>query len=420
MNQVIALVDCNNFYASCERLFNPSYIGKPIVVLSSNDGCVISRSNEAKLLGIPMGAPYFKFEEICKKHGVIIHSSNFELYGDMSRRVMATLRAFVPSIEIYSIDEAFIALKGISNPLEYCIMLREKVMLWTGIPVSIGISHTKSLAKAAGEIAKKQVKGVCELLTEYDINLALRSLSISDIWGIGKQWGAKLEYKLNIKTAYDLKQVNARFIRNHFSVIAERIVYELNGICCLELEELKPRKSISATRSFGKNVTELRELREAIATYAASAARKLRRQGSKAYALYVYIKTNRFKATPQYINSKIIEFAHPTSDTSILIRAAMEGLESIYKNGYQYKKAGVILLNIVPADYLQQDILQVYNEEAAKRSTTLMQAMDNLNKKFGKRIVQHAAEGLNKEWRVKADLLSPRYTTKWEELLKVL
>ncbi|WP_039457271.1 Y-family DNA polymerase [Candidatus Jidaibacter acanthamoebae] len=419
MKRFIALVDCNNFYVSCERLFSPSYIDKPVVVLSNNDGCVISRSNEAKLLGIPMGAPYFKFQALCKRHKIIAHSSNFELYGDISRRVMATLEAFVPSIEIYSIDEAFIDLTGIADPLAFCVMLRGKVMLWTGIPVSIGLSYTKTLAKAAGEVAKKSENGVFGLLHEEDINLTLQALNINKVWGIGNQWGMKLELKFGIRTAYDLKLASATFIRKHFSVVIERIIYELKGLSCLELEEIETKKSISSTRTFGRSVSELSELREAIASYTANAARKLRRQNSKAYGIYIYIRTDRFRDTTQHNKGKLIELTYPTSDTGALISAAIKGLEAIYKRGFQYKKAGVVLLDIVRENYLQRDITEEYNVERGLRSAALMEAVDELNKKFGKRLVQHAAEGVKKEWKVKADLLSPRYTTRWDELINV-
>ncbi|MBA8666733.1 Y-family DNA polymerase [Holosporaceae bacterium 'Namur'] len=412
-------MDCNNFYVSCERLFSPSYIDKPVVVLSNNDGCVISRSNEAKLLGIPMGAPYFKFEALCKRHKIIIHSSNFELYGDISRRVMATLETFVPNIEIYSIDEAFIDLTGIVDPLAFCVMLREKVMLWTGIPVSIGLSYTKTLAKAAGEVAKKSKSGVCGLLGEEEINLTLQSLGINNVWGIGKKWGMKLELKFGIRTAYDLKQASATFIRKHFSVVIERIIYELNGLSCLELEEIESKKSISSTRTFGRSVSEISELREAIASYTANAARKLRRQNSKAYGIYIYIRTNRFRDIKQYNRSKLIELTYPTSDTGALISAAIRGLELIYIPGIQFKKAGVVLLDIEKENCLQHDITEEYDLEKEIKSVVLMKAVDELNKKFGKRLIQHAAEGIKKEWKVKADLLSPRYTTRWDELINV-
>lgn len=419
MKKVIALVDCNNFFVSCERLFNPSYIDRPVIVLSNNDGCVISRSNEAKLLGIPMGAPYFKFKDICDKHRVITHSSNFELYGDISRRVMATLETSVPSIEIYSIDEAFLDLSNIDNPLQFCINLRQKVMLWTGIPVSIGISYSKTLAKAAGEEAKKREGGVYALLDDEQINTTLKALKINEVWGIGRQWGMRLDYKFNIRTAYDLKTANAKFMRKHFSVVIERLIYELNGLACLGIEECETKKSISSTRSFGKIITELSALKEAVATYTANAARKLRRQHSKAYGLYVYIRTDRFKEANQYNNSKIIELAYPTSDTATLISAAISGIEAIYRSGFQYKKAGVVLINIVPEDHLQHNILEGYNQRDKEKSFALMQVIDNLNKKFGKRTLYHAAEGIKKEWKVKTDLLSPRYTTKWEELKQV-
>ncbi|WP_039456200.1 Y-family DNA polymerase [Candidatus Jidaibacter acanthamoebae] len=416
MSKVIALIDCNNFYVSCERLFNPSYIGKPVVVLSNNDGCVVSRSNESKLLGIPMGAPYFKFEEICRRHKIITHSSNYELYGDISQRVMATLEAFVPDMEVYSIDEAFVDLTGILDPLTFCIMLRRKVMLWTGIPVSIGISYTKTLAKAAGEVAKKSESGVGVLFNVEDIDITLKALSIYDVWGIGKQWGTRLELKFNIRTAYDLKQASPKFIREHFSVVMERIIYELNGIACLELEEIEAKKSISSTRTFGRSVSEIRELREAVASYTANAARKLRMQNSKVYSLYVYIRTDYYKNTTQYNNGKVVELVYPTSDTGLLINAAIKGLEAVYKSGFQYKKAGVILLNIVQDSYLQQDILEEYSHTHKKRSKALMQAVDLLNKKYGRGTIQHAAEGIKKEWKVKAELLSPRYSTRWDEL----
>jgi DNA polymerase V len=416
VERVIALIDANNFFVSCERLFQPSLIGKPVIVLSSNDGCAISRSNEVKKLDIPMGAPYFKYKEICESNSVKIFSSNFELYGDISSRLMTTIASSISEIEVYSIDEAFVDLTGVPDPYTFCEKLREKILQWVGIPVSIGIGNTKTIAKVAGEFAKKDQSGVYHLQNTIDIDLALKSLVVSEVWGIGSRLSDKLGHRFNIRSAYDLKIANAKIVRKYFSVMLERTIYELNGFSCLDLEEVNSKKSIAATRTFGKPVFKYKELREAIATFTASAARRLRKQNSKTHLMYVYIRTSQFKDTSQYVIGKTIELVYPTADTGKLIDAAINGLKMIYKKGYEYKKAGIILLNIFPEDHIQQDLLHVFDKDAEAKSRRLMKAIDNINYKYNKIVAHHAVEGFKKEWKVKSEFTSQRYTTRWGEI----
>lgn len=416
MRKVFALIDCNNFYASCERVFNPSLDGKPIVVLSNNDGCVVARSNEAKAIGIPMGAPYFQYKELMQKHQVHVFSSNYQLYGDMSERVMDTLSHFIPDIEIYSIDEAFVRLDKMpfTDYFTFCQMVRDTVLQWTGIPVSIGIAPTKVLAKIANHVAKKRTKeGVSEIRAGEDNRALLNSIPVEEIWGVGYRWSTRLRLT-RIGTAYDLQQADIAMIRRHYTVVGERLVRELNGISCLDLEEIAPRKNILSSRSFGRPVTDKKDLAEAIANYTASACVKLRKQHSRANAISVFIRTNRFRARdPQYRNSALYEFAVPSSDTSEIINVAKVLLNKIYRSGFNYKKCGIMLHDLVPAATQQQHL---FCNKDNSRSDALMYAIDLLNARFGKNSVYIASQGTKRSWKMRSDLCSQRYTTRWDEI----
>lgn len=415
---IFALVDCNNFYVSCERVFNPKLEAKPVIVLSNNDGCVISRSNEAKKLGIPMGAPFYKWEAFCEQNHVYTFSSNYELYGDLSRRVMLALKHFCPHIEIYSIDEAFLELSELSDtPVEdYMQQVRAKVKHWTGMPVSIGIGATKTLAKIANTIAKNTtVENVYQIDNFYH-NKLLSDFPVEKIWGVGRQLAKRL-HQLQISTAQALQQADAKMIRLHFSVTAEKIVRELNGISCLPLEAMfTPRKQIVCSRSFGKPVTELEELQEAISHYSAVATKKLRNQHCVAGGIYVFIETNYFNLKmPYYSNNVFFPFPIPTQDTSYIIRIAKKCIRHLYKKNLSYHKVGVILTELIPQNMQQQDILQVNS----LKNERLIQSVDVINKKFGKDTLFYCAEGISREWKMITNKLSPRYSTRWDELAVV-
>ena len=347
---MFGLLDCNNFYASCERVFNPSLIGKPVVVLSNNDGCVIARSNEAKDIGIPMGAPAFQIKEVVQKHNVAVFSSNYTLYGDMSGRVMSILAEQAPEIEIYSIDEAFINLSGIQNLSEVGMRIVNRVVRGTGIPVSLGIASTKTLAKIANKFAKKYpaYDRVCIIDSDEKRIKALQLTEIGDVWGIGRLQAIKLE-KVNIKSAYDFTQLTGSWVRKNMTVIGERTWKELRGISCINMVSAPPpKKQICTSRSFGKIVTDFDTMSEAVATYASTCAKKLRKQKSYATSLMVFIHTNNFREDlPQYWKNIVVKLPIPTSDTQEIVRYVLSGLKNIFIQGYQYKKAGVIITEIV-------------------------------------------------------------------------
>jgi len=419
---IYALVDCNNFYASCERVFQPYLNNKPIVVLSNNDGCIVARSNEAKALGIPMGAPMHEYRKICINNNVKIFSSNYQLYGDMSQRVMDSLKHFCPNIEIYSIDEAFLQLDSFEKNfdlIKYALHIRQKLNIWLGIPVSIGIAPTKTLAKIANHVAKKSTStGIFDLRDINQRENILTALPINEIWGIGKRLSLKLN-ELGINTAKQLRDANPKYIRKHFGVVVERIVLELNGISCLGLEMVKPKKNITSSRSFGKPITELQPLSEAISHYATRACIKLRNQSSKAQGIYVFITTNKHKPNePQYRNSMIQGFVEPTADTNLIIRIAKNCLDQLYRSGYKYKKAGVILTDIISNRHKQNDLFSE-NDLQDKREK-LMQVVDNINAQMGTNTIFNAAQGITRHWRMREEMKSNRYTTCWDELLQVV
>lgn len=416
MKTYFGLIDCNNFYASCERVFNPALNNKPVVVLSNNDGCIVARSNEAKALGIPMGVPFYQYRELCKKYGVYVFSSNYALYGDMSARVMKSLALLCQHLEIYSIDEAFIRVSNLSDQelAEYGQHLRNKVQQWTGLTVSIGFAPTKTLAKIANNIAKKQVwHGVLSLTDEKQRSHFLSQLSVDMIWGIGSRLAEQMK-SIGIFTAKHLYDSDVKMMRKKFSVMVERIIYELRGVSCLNLENFSPRKQIRASRSFGRTVTELSELEEAISYYAVRACQKLREQRSKVRSIYVFIRTNSFSQEKQYRQGYFQSFIMPTQDTRVVIAAAKECLKRIYQSGFRYHKAGIILTDLIDERLQQPDLFA--SCESAKQ-IQLMKVMDTINHKMGEHTLFPLAQGVKKEWLVRSDRRSPRYTTNWDELV---
>ena len=414
------LLDCNNFYASCERVFNPSLNGKPVVVLSNNDGCVIARSSEAKALGIPMGEPAYKLKKLIESNQVHVFSSNYVLYGDMSHRVMNTVASFVPDMEIYSIDEAFLLLEGFENiDLK---TLGEKIVRTvtrnTGIPVSMGIAPTKTLAKVANKFAKKykNYKGVCIIDTDEKREKALKMTGIGDVWGIGRRYSKKLQY-YSINTAWDFTQRTKSWVRHTMGIVGERTWMELRGTPCFEMEIPSAKKSICTSRSFGERLTEMAPISEAVANFAASCAEKLRHQHSLASVIMVFIHTNPFATNqPQYYNQTVIQLPVPTNDSTELINFALNGLKSIFKEGYRYKKAGVIVSEIVHERPLQGDLFDTRDREKFNK---VMRVMDNLNESFGRQKVKIAAQGFDRKWKLKNEKLSPCFTTKLDDVLVV-
>jgi len=417
---MFALADCNNFYASCERLFAPRLEGKPVVVLSNNDGCVIARSNEAKALGIAMGAPYFKIEKYVRQNGVSVFSSNFALYGDLSRRVLQVLAPFAPRIEVYSIDECFLDLGAMPFELTpYALGIVKTVKQWTGIPVSIGIAPTKTLAKLANRLAKKGQSPDGPVLDWNSLaspEAALATVPVEDIWGIASRSGARLR-QLGITNALALRDADAQRLRGSFGVVMERIVLELRGTSCLPLEIVPPlRKQIMVSRSFGGRLEALDDLRAAVASFAARACEKLRAQNLCAQALTVFLQTSPFDmAGPAYANSLTLPLADPGQNSALLIQMALLGLERIFRPGYAYQKAGVMLLDLTPAGHQQTSL---FAPEIADplRSGRLMETIDRLNRTFGRQTIRFGSEALSDVWRMRARLKSPAYTTRWNEL----
>lgn len=418
----IALVDCNNFYVSCERVFDPRLEGIPVVVLSNNDGCAVARSAEVKALGVKMGMPWFKMKDLAKRHGIIALSSNYTLYGDMSARVMSILSRFSPKQEIYSIDECFLDLAGFdpSGLSEYGQKIRRTVIQGTGIPVCVGIAQTKTLAKLANHCAKiglAGTDGVCDFgrLNDQQLSTLFGSIAVGEVWGIGRRITAKLQ-QLDIETIEDLRRAYPEYIRQQFSIVVERTVKELSGISCIELEEAgEPRQQIMVSRSFSHPVTSFQELSESVASYTTTAAEKLRHDGSVVASLCVFIHTNNFKPDePQYSPSMVVPLNSPTDDTLKLIRAANEGLKRIYRQGYRYKKSGVLLMGLHPKGIQQGSLFDDPAYQA--KSDDLMQVMDAINKKMGKGSVGVAAAGVKKGWEMKREKKSPNFTSDWGEL----
>ena len=415
---MIALVDCNNFYASCERVFQPHLENKPIVVLSNNDGCVIARSNESKALGVKMGAPAFQMKEIFDKNNVHVFSSNFALYGDLSKRVMTILQGEAPQIEIYSIDEAFLDFTGIIDKKKQAVDLRNKVKKWTGIPVSVGLAPTKTLAKIANHVAKKHTKhGVFVLDNNRLIIKVLKRIPVGDVWGVGRRYAEFLSSK-GIYTAYDLTLKNDHWVKRNLSINGLRMVKELKGIPCYALESSTSRKkNICTSRSFGRKVKDFDELKEAVASYATGCAMKLRKEKSLAFKVMVFLTTNPFNTSEsQYRASQKIMLDVPTNDGVEITKVAISALKKIYKSGFIYKKAGVIVSEIVP-DYSRQ--LSLFDNRDVNKQKKLMDVMDKLNTQMGRDKVRLAVQGFDRKWRLKQERLSPCYTTRLADILTV-
>ena len=417
MPPIFALVDCNNFYASCERVFNPKLNGQPIIVLSNNDGCVVARSNEAKALGIGMGVPEFQIRPLLRAHHVQVFSSNYTLYGDLSQRVMETLEPFSPDLEIYSIDEAFLNLSGFTsrNLTEYGHIIRATVKRWTGLPVSVGIAETKTLAKIANRIAKRtpDTSGVFDLLACPDRNALLDRVPVEDVWGIGRNH-ARVLNQHGITTALQLREVDDQWIRKRMGIVGLRLVMELRGVSCLDLEQCPPpRQSLTCSRAFGTLINTLEEMEEAISVYTSRVAEKLRRERLAAIVLTVCLTTNEFKEGPQYSNALTLKLPVVTDSTADLIRCALRGIRSIYRDGYCYKKAGVMLTGLVPASLIQFDL---FDDQDRRRSKRLMAALDAINDRWGAGTLQYASSGLTKAWQTQCHRRSPAYTTDWDEL----
>ena len=422
-NRSIALSDVNNFYVSCERVFNPKLEDKPVVVLSNNDGCAVARSNEVKALGVKMGQPWFQLKDLAKTHGIIAYSSNYTLYDDMSKRVMSVLSTFSPNQEIYSIDECFLDLTGfrtISLTL-YGQLIRQRIKQWTGLPVCVGIGATKTLSKLANHIAKKnpEFDGVCDLksMTSFQQDEWYKRIEVGELWGIGRKLAPKLN-DMNIFTVADLKQASITTMRSKFSVVMEKMIRELNGTSCISLEEVTPpKKEIVCSRSFGIKVTALTDLEEAVSIYISRACEKLRRQDSYAGSVSVFITTSRF-APPKdnYFNVMRIPLPTQTASTIVLTKAAIWGLRKIYRRGYKYQKAGVMLSNLVDTQTRQTDL---FGLSPISNRTQLMETIDNINDRMGKGTVRLASEGFRQQWKMKQGNKSPNYTTNWNELICV-
>lgn len=417
-----ALVDCNNFYVSCERVFNPALAGRMVVVLSNNDGCIVARSNEAKAAGIPMGAPYHQWRQLLEKNNAAVFSSNYQFYGDMSQRVMGSLAMFAPHMEVYSIDEAFLQLDVCApeNLPDFARDSRQRILQWTGIPTSFGLAPTKTLAKIANHMAKKYSEdGVFDMRCPKVQGAVMGHLPVEEIWGISSRRGQRLR-QLGIETAWQLRQADPRYIRQHFSVVEERMVLELRGQPCLALEAPAPRKNIMSSKSFGQLVMDLPSLKQALANYAARACEKLRAQHSKTQGVYVFITTNKHrKQDKQYRASLAWGFDSPTASTAEVIGLATGLLERLYRPGYKYKKVGLMLLDTVPDSHHQGDL---FTPPPSRKNHQLMAVMDELNSAMGQDTVFHLAQGTAKktangpQWQMRRDKRSPCYTTKWTEL----
>jgi DNA polymerase V len=417
MTPQIALVDCNNFYVSCERVFRPDLRNVPVVVLSNNDGCAVSRSNEAKALGIKMGQPWFECKELAEEHGILALSSNYALYADMSNRVMSILASYAPRQEVYSIDESFLDLTGIPKLRDVSYQIRERVIDWTGIPVCVGIGPTKTLAKLANFVAKKhpRSKGVFNYndLSDAQQTKLLSQITVDEVWGVGRRISARLA-EHGIHTVQDLRCAHTGTLRAEFGVVVEKTQRELQGVACIEMQEVVPdKKQIVSSRSFGQTVRDVAVLKDAMSTFVANACAKLRAQGSHASLIQVSLYTNRFrKDLPQYNPSFTLPLPQPTNDSLVVNRWADYLVERLFKPEYEYKKAGIMLGEITPVGQYQADWL----EPAQATDTRLMDALDGLNKRFGRGTVKVSTQGAHKEWQMRQERKSPNYTTDWGEV----
>lgn len=420
---LFGLVDVNNFYVSCERAFNPRLANVPVVVLSNNDGCAVARSNEVKALGVKMGAPWFLMKELARQHGIVALSSNYTLYGDMSNRVVSILREFSPDIEVYSIDESFLRVETVDHLYGGATAMghamRHRIRQWTSLPVCAGFGESKTLAKLANHLAKKNpvFDGVCDLtaLTDAQRQQWMEKIEVGEVWGVGRKIAARLQ-TMGIRSVLDLTTADLKLIRRQFGVVLERTVSELQGTSCLELDDLAdPKQQIMASRSFGEMVEDLAELGEAMAWHIDRAAEKLRDQGSVAAAVYVFIQTNRFRqADPQYNPGVVVPLADVSDDTRALTTAALKGLRHIYRPGYSYKKCGVMLMELTAKLQRQETLFD--DAVARARSAKLMVAMDAINSVWGRGTLRTGAAGMSKGWAMRSENRSPRYTTSWDEL----
>lgn len=414
------LCDCNNFYASCERVFNPSLIGQAVIVLSNNDGCVIARSNEAKALGIKMGQPLYQVKELIEKRKVAVFSANFALYGDLSRRVMETLREFAPALEIYSIDEAFMDLRGIDvNSLsEFGLRVSKTVKRHTGIPLSVGIAPTKTLAKIASKLCKQYPKlnGACVMCRKEDIEKVLKKFPIEDVWGIGRRY-SKMLNSIRVQSAWDFTQLSPELVRKKMSVVGLRTWRELQGTPCIEIETVLPDKQqICTSRSFAKEITDLEELKTAISNFTVTCSEKLRKQKCVCGELNVFIYTNRFRSDmPQHYENKIVRLEIPTDSSLELVKYATDALSQIFHAGYGYKKAGAILSRISPKSGQQTQLFDTIDRDKHNR---IMEVVDTVNKNQGRRSILLACQGFEGV-KMNRNHLSPNYTTDWADILKV-
>lgn len=415
-----ALVDCNNFYASCERVFNPNLRHKPLAILSNNDGCVISRSDEAKALKLPMGAPIFKWETFCKENNIQVLSSNYPLYGDMSSRVMKILEQFTPDVEVYSIDEAFLEFKGFKNYdfNAYGNQIRQRILKWTGIPTCVGIAPTKALSKVANKIARKfpqHTNGVYVIDSEEKRIKALKWMKIEDVWGIGWQLQKRLKAK-NCVTAFDFVQLSDDWVRKTFSITEWKLKKDLEGISEIKLDEIKAKHAIATTRSFEYTFSDLDNIKERISTFATSCAEKLRKQKSSCHAIYVTLSSDRHKKDlEQHRVSKIISLPFPTDSTLIISQQAVNAVTTIFKEGIKYKRAGVIVMGLVPTYNHQIDLFESENP----KHKPLMHAIDGLNEKYADYKVKLGNQDLKRTWKMRQERLSPRYTTNINDIIKV-
>ena len=417
---MFALIDCNNFYVSCERVFQPQFNKKPVVVLSNNDGCVISRSNEAKALDIPMGAAAFKYKKQFEKYNIKVFSSNYALYGDMSRRVMSILESYSPNTEIYSIDEAFLKLTSFDNSdiTQESYRIKKQVYQWTGIPVSIGLAPSKSLAKIANKIAKKfdrKTLGVYNLDSQEKINKALKWTVIEDVWGIGRRY-AELLRSIGVKNALEFINLPDQWVKKHMNVLGLRLKKDLSGSSFIKLEEVKSRKkSIATTRSFESILTNLSDIEERVSTFATSCAEKLRIQNSCCTSLLIFIRSDPFKKEQQYSNSCVVYLDNASNSNLTLSKQAIYGLRKIFKPGISYKKAGVLALGLTSKKNHQ---LNIFEPNIVKHDS-LMKAIDSINYRHGSNRIKLANQDLNRVWKMKQNNLSPKFTTVLKDIIKV-
>ncbi|HEY9685252.1 MAG TPA: Y-family DNA polymerase [Oculatellaceae cyanobacterium] len=412
-----ALVDCNNFYVSCERVFNPKLENKPVVVLSNNDGCVVARSNEAKSLGVTMGVPFFKVEHLTKERGLIALSSNYPLYGEMSARVMRLIGEFAPRQEVYSIDESFLQVSGLSAVVETGRLLKSTVKQHLGLPVCVGIAPTKTLAKLSNAVAKSTQRfgGVFDFSSISQTKQAqlLAAIPASDVWGIGRRLTEKLN-SMNIVSALDLRNSDPDLMEKKFSVVIKRTILELRGVACVDMENVgEARKQIASSRSFGRSVLTLEELEEAVTMYTTIACEKLRRDESVAAEVNVYLRTSAYIENA-FVDSHSVALPVATDDTLCLVKAAMQSLRSVFRPGFAYQKAGVVLGRVSPREGRQ---ISLFMQSAAnEKSEKMMKALDAANTRWGRGTIFLAAEGTKKEWKVKSQYRSPSYTTSWDEI----